>query len=134
MVPIGGPRRPIEGLAKRDKGRKKWEGHEGLRPHGGSSDTPGTLGGSGRKNSSDLEKSENGRKLEKLWIIVHEFGCQRDLGPSAHVGLPGVVVGPLKAHSFPRRVRWCRRKALVSVPRVVPNELREGKNGKEMKV
>ena len=34
VVPIGGPRRPIEGRAKRAKERQKWEGNEGLRRHG----------------------------------------------------------------------------------------------------
>ena len=74
------------------------------------------------------------KKLEKSWIIVHESGGARGLGTNPHGMLPRVVWVPLKAHSCPRRVRWCRPKTLISLPRVVPNELMEGKTGKKMKV
>ena len=56
------------------------------------------------------------------------------MGISAHEVRPGVVEGPMKAHSYPGRVRWCRPEALVRLPRFVPSEPREGKSGKEMKV
>ena len=58
----------------------------------------------------------------------------RDLGTSSYGVLPGFVGGPLKAHTCPRRVRWSRLEALIGLPRVMPNEPRECKTGKEMKV
>ena len=74
------------------------------------------------------------RKLEESWILVQKYGRQRGLGTNIHGMLPEVVGGPLKAHSCLGRVGWCQLEAPVGLPRDLPNEPREGKSGKEMKV
>ena len=78
---------------------------------------PGTLG---RSKPKKIRRASGSRKMvqkqEKSWIIVHEFRSPRGPGTESHGVHLGVVGGPLKAHSYPRRDRWCRLKALVGLP------------------
>ena len=93
-----------------------------------------TRGRYGPKTFGEPEKSQNGPKQEKSWIIVHEFGRPRGPGTGANGVHPRVAGGPPKAHSCLGRDRWCRPETYAGLPRVVPSEPREGKSEKEMKV